>query len=889
VSSTDGAGSGIASLDVNFYDINGDSSWVRATTVDASTYDINTGHGWVHNFDLTTLKIRINDYAGNSTASTGLNNPIVLYDINVPGGLGGASTDFQKITNFSAVSGLTFEKVGKGKIVFNADVNMADRAVGQALKNLQSLIRIEDGNLGNKIINFNTSSFGPALAGTDVNVTLYGLPFATQPGLLHEGTRCDNNASACNDITYLGHNLFFHSFLGFSQYDADGNAPVGYTSSIDQAYIAADNDDAMSFTFAGAEVGATYNYEVSDGVHPDVTGTGTIATATDQITGIDVSSLNDGTLTLLTYLTDKAGNQGINVGDTVEKNTTNAVVTDVNSAKANGYYRAGVQIDLNVSFSRTVTVTGTPKILLNSDGNANYSSGTGTKNLIFSYIIGNDQDSADLNYSDTDSLILSDGNIVDTVAATGAILTLPNGNHSLGQNKNLVIDTNAPIVSISAPVDGTVYTDPLDADLSSDRYTIWTDYNMFAGALRYSIDGDANQSAGDTQGQVLPLSGSVGGINRSTNTVHSFQVFADDNAGNTGYASVSFYINATPTQQVVLPDANETDYSGSDVNADKNSILIAMGIDSNLGTIEIPSTFSSDKNVELDFSLLEDDSNAVYLTHSLTITREDENSGGSGNDYNLEIEFPADTNITGRADWDGKILLPTVKDDENYTAPGSGTILVLLEVGDLNTLNFSNPVKITLKGVGSSRKAGWSNASTGTLTEITTQCNGANDPSNISSGECYYQSGNDLIIWTYHFTFFAAFAPATTSSGTQTTGGSGGINNKPLCTWSCTEWSACDNNAQTRTCSKVDANCTGGVKPAETQTCVSGTTEEPSPTDTNYNPSDMNQPGTETPGVTDGTIESIIDAWPMIIVGILVIVIVAGFAYATMHKKGKKK
>jgi hypothetical protein len=30
---------------------------------------------------------------------------------------------------------------------------------------------------------------------------------------------------ACNSITYVGHSLFFHSFLGFSQYDADGNAP----------------------------------------------------------------------------------------------------------------------------------------------------------------------------------------------------------------------------------------------------------------------------------------------------------------------------------------------------------------------------------------------------------------------------------------------------------------------------------------------------------------------------------------------------------------------------------------------------------------------------------------------------------------------------------------
>ena len=88
-------------------------------------------------------------------------------------------------------------------------------------------------------------------------------------------------------------------------------APTGYTATIDQSPINAGNEDAVSFTFAGAEVGTTYNYTFSsDGGGTNATGTGTVATATDQVTGIDVSGLADGTVTLSVTLTDANGNAG---------------------------------------------------------------------------------------------------------------------------------------------------------------------------------------------------------------------------------------------------------------------------------------------------------------------------------------------------------------------------------------------------------------------------------------------------------------------------------------------------------------------------------------------------------------------------------------------------
>jgi len=65
------------------------------------------------------------------------------------------------------------------------------------------------------------------------------------------------------------------------------------------------------FTFFGAEVGATYRFVITSSGGPgEVVGAGTVTSATEQITGIDVSTLQDGLLTFGVTLTDLSGNVG---------------------------------------------------------------------------------------------------------------------------------------------------------------------------------------------------------------------------------------------------------------------------------------------------------------------------------------------------------------------------------------------------------------------------------------------------------------------------------------------------------------------------------------------------------------------------------------------------
>lgn len=147
----------------------------------------------------------------------------------------------------------------------------------------------------------------------------------------------------------------------------DSVAPTGYSVAFDQDPLSAADADAASFTFAGAEVGASYSYTIaSDAGGSDVTGSGTIATATDQVTGIDLSGLTDGTLTLTVALTDPAGNAGDDATDSAAKDTDAPVLSFdsplaaddvVNKAEAPAVTLSGIASGIEDGQTVTVVVT----------------------------------------------------------------------------------------------------------------------------------------------------------------------------------------------------------------------------------------------------------------------------------------------------------------------------------------------------------------------------------------------------------------------------------------------------------------------------------------------------------------------------------------------------
>ena len=164
----------------------------------------------------------------------------------------------------------------------------------------------------------------------------------------------------------------------------DAVAPSGYAITIDQDLIHVGNQTEISFTYSNAEVATTYTYIITSlQGGGTVNGTGQVLTSTDQVTGLNLSNLNDGVVSISFMLEDANGNIGIPVVSTISKQTNHAPVAsdDHHSLGVNTNHIANVldndsdgdgdNIDASLVDSPS---NGT--IIFNVDGEFNYTPNT---------------------------------------------------------------------------------------------------------------------------------------------------------------------------------------------------------------------------------------------------------------------------------------------------------------------------------------------------------------------------------------------------------------------------------------------------------------------------------------------------------------------------------
>ncbi|WP_460885562.1 Ig-like domain-containing protein, partial [Photobacterium alginatilyticum] len=108
----------------------------------------------------------------------------------------------------------------------------------------------------------------------------------------------------------------------------DTAVPSGHSVAFGDTLYSDSEKGSASFSFTGAEVGASYSYTISSANGgADVTGNGTLTSATQSIGNINLGNLNDGTLTLSVTVTDSAGNAATAVTDTATLDKTRPTVT----------------------------------------------------------------------------------------------------------------------------------------------------------------------------------------------------------------------------------------------------------------------------------------------------------------------------------------------------------------------------------------------------------------------------------------------------------------------------------------------------------------------------------------------------------------------------------
>ncbi|WP_312347100.1 fibronectin type III domain-containing protein [Stenotrophomonas acidaminiphila] len=242
-------------------------------------------------------------------------------------------------------------------------------------------------------------------------------------------------------------------------------------------------------------------------------------------------------------------------------------VSGVTSSTANGTYKAGEVVSIQVDFSEAVTVTGTPQLALETgatDRAVNYASGSGTSTLTFDYTVQAGDTSADLDYVSTTALALNGGTIKDAAGNTATLtLPVPGAANSLGANKALVIDGAAPVVSAIAPAGGAASTDTsvsFSVTFSEPVSGVSTD--DFALASTGTAAGTLASVSGSGSSYTVVVDGITGNgtlkvnLNASTNIV--------DGAGNGPPAA--FTVGTTHT--VAIPTAPGAPTIGTATAAD---------------------------------------------------------------------------------------------------------------------------------------------------------------------------------------------------------------------------------------------------------------------------------------------------------------------------------
>jgi hypothetical protein len=139
-------------------------------------------------------------------------------------------------------------------------------------------------------------------------------------------------------------------------------------------------------------------------------------------------------------------------------------VISVTSNTFDGFYNSGDVVDLVVSFSNEMDVNttgGIPMLELNTTpaGYAYYTSGSGTRDLVFQYTVGANDNSSDLDYTSINALTLNSGSILDVDGNTPSF-TLPDVGTFAAAN-SIVIDNVQPSVTITSTAASTTPQKPI--------------------------------------------------------------------------------------------------------------------------------------------------------------------------------------------------------------------------------------------------------------------------------------------------------------------------------------------------------------------------------------------------------------------------------------------
>ena len=428
-------------------------------------------------------------------------------------------------------------------------------------------IEIVDTSNGNVVVGSYTVVAADLMGGNwqtafgGIDVTLSALaegPHALKVRLSDQagntGTASNSTLTVTEDLTSpTVSSVAITSATGIQNSTLNEGDTVSVTVTMSEAVTVTGGPPQLALNIGGATVQASY---ASGSGTSQLVFTYTIQTGQTDANGIGIDanalSLNGGTIG------DVAGNAAVLTAAAVADNagfkvdTTAPAVSSVAITGATGIQNStlnlGDVVSVTVTLDDAATVTGTPQLALNIGGTtvqANYASGSGGNQLVFTYTIQAGQTDADGISLDADALSLNGGTITD-LAGNAAVLTTA----AVAGNAGYLVDTTAPVAG-TLSLDSYIDSGSVDGDFigQDDTFALVLTGSSGGTATVYEVstDGGSTWAATGTSQSALP------------DDDYGFRAVVTDDAGNSATSNVVTVVvdKTAPVANAISPSGNE--------------------------------------------------------------------------------------------------------------------------------------------------------------------------------------------------------------------------------------------------------------------------------------------------------------------------------------------
>ncbi|ABK78418.1 RTX family exoprotein [Cenarchaeum symbiosum A] len=390
-------------------------------------------------------------------------------------------------------------------------------------------------------------------------------------------------------------------------------------------------------------------------------------------------------------------------------------------------------VAITITFSEPVDVTSAPQLLLEvgvDNVTAEYASGSGTTELVFSYTVLDGHNSPDLAYTGTGALIPGNGTIsaADDGAAADLTLPQPGSPSSLSGSSNVVIDTIFPSIARILATGNYI----LEAATSEPL-------NINSTNIELAVDGlPANATMVDT----------VAGNNLLITTNRTLLDAQNITVQFTGVTDPAG--NPLAEDEYNLTDNDKALLDGREVVIDDDGNLLVIH-DRLPDVVRIGDETRGEPLILNLENVRSSDGASATLPSNITVTRMNVNRD------NVTLLLPANLTLSGFNDTQQIIIQDPTRPLNVNGTPRETSV----EVGLPNVdLLLGMPVEIGLDGVPGD--LGYRINSTN-MTTVINRCDGNSpdgaDVHRANGSACLVNTGNNFTILTYGLSTFGLFIP----------------------------------------------------------------------------------------------------------------------------------